>query len=124
MWKVAADPKASSTLNVVVQTPPCPGAGCFQMRLSERFIYDYPDLATCLRVRSPGSQGVEGAVFIVKDSATSQKIHERKRAAIRESGAQVVATSCPACMVQIKNGLCGEVDVRHMAELVNEASEE
>lgn len=35
-----------------------------------------------------------------------------------------MATSCPACMMQLKNGLYGEVDVRDMAELVNEASEE
>jgi FAD/FMN-containing dehydrogenase/Fe-S oxidoreductase len=59
--------------------------------------------------------------FIVKDYATSQQIFERKRAAIRESGAQVVATSCPACMIQLKNGLRGEVEVRHIAELLSEA---
>ena len=59
--------------------------------------------------------------FIVKDYDTSQKIFERKRAAIRDSGAQVVATSCPACMIQLKNGLRGEVDVRHIAELLQEA---
>ena len=59
--------------------------------------------------------------FIVKDYETSQKIFERKRAAIRDSGAQVVATSCPACMIQLKNGLRGEVEVRHIAELLNDA---
>lgn len=59
--------------------------------------------------------------FIVKDYETSQKIFERKRAAIRDSGAQVVATSCPACMIQLQNGLRGEVEVRHIAELLNEA---
>jgi FAD/FMN-containing dehydrogenase/Fe-S oxidoreductase len=62
--------------------------------------------------------------FIVKDYATSQQIFERKRAAIRDSGAQVVATSCPACMIQLKNGLRGEVEVRHIAELLKEAYEE
>jgi FAD/FMN-containing dehydrogenase/Fe-S oxidoreductase len=61
--------------------------------------------------------------FIVKDYGTSQKIFERKRAAIRDSGAQVVATSCPACMIQLKNGLRGEVEVRHIAELLREAYE-
>src|SRR5712692_3795900 len=59
--------------------------------------------------------------FIVKDYETSQKIFARKRAAIRDSGAQVVATSCPACMIQLKNGLRGEVEVRHIAELLSEA---
>ncbi|TLY28634.1 MAG: FAD-binding oxidoreductase, partial [Nitrospirae bacterium] len=53
----------------------------------------------------------------------AQKIFERKRAAIRDSGAQVVATSCPACMIQLENGLRGEVDVRHIAELLREAYE-
>jgi len=61
--------------------------------------------------------------FIVKDYDTSQKIFERKRAAIRDSGAQIVATSCPACMIQLKNGLRGEVEVRHIAELLREAYE-
>ena len=61
--------------------------------------------------------------FIVKDYDTSQKIFERKRAAIKDSGAQVVATSCPACMIQLKNGLRGEVEVRHIAELLREAYE-
>jgi FAD/FMN-containing dehydrogenase/Fe-S oxidoreductase len=61
--------------------------------------------------------------FIVKDYGTSQQIFERKRAAIRDSGAQVVATSCPACMIQLKNGLRGEVEVRHIAELLREAYE-
>ncbi|HEX9284220.1 MAG TPA: FAD-binding and (Fe-S)-binding domain-containing protein [Nitrospirales bacterium] len=61
--------------------------------------------------------------FIVKDYKTSQQIFERKRAAIRDSGAQVVATSCPACMIQLKNGLRGEVDVRHIAELLRDAYE-
>ncbi|HZC67361.1 MAG TPA: FAD-binding and (Fe-S)-binding domain-containing protein [Nitrospirales bacterium] len=83
--------------------------------------------------RLPGVQYVEmrdadrcaggAGTFIVKDYATSQKIFERKRAAIRDSGAQVVATSCPACMIQLKNGLRGEVEVRHIAELLREAYE-
>jgi FAD/FMN-containing dehydrogenase/Fe-S oxidoreductase len=59
--------------------------------------------------------------FIVKDYETSRQIFERKRAAIRDSGAEVVATSCPACMIQLKNGLRGEVEVRHIAELLSEA---
>jgi len=59
--------------------------------------------------------------FCVKDYATSQKIFERKRAAIRDSGADIVATSCPACMIQLQNGLRGEVEVRHIAEMLNEA---
>ncbi len=81
--------------------------------------------------RIPGLQFVEmrdsercaggAGTFIVKDYETSQMIFERKRAAIRDSGAEVVATSCPACMIQLKNGLRGEVEVRHIAELLAEA---
>lgn len=67
-WKIEADPKAPSAPNVVVQAVPCPSAGCFQMLLAEGLIYDYPDLAIRLRVTSPDSKGVGGAVFGVKDS--------------------------------------------------------
>jgi FAD/FMN-containing dehydrogenase/Fe-S oxidoreductase len=59
--------------------------------------------------------------YIVKDYETSQRIFERKRKAIAESGADVVATSCPACMIQLRNGLHGTVAVKHVAELVSEA---
>ncbi|HKW86249.1 MAG TPA: hypothetical protein VJM82_04185 [Nitrospiraceae bacterium] len=66
-WKIEADPTAPSAPNVVVQAVPCP-SGCFQMLLAEGFSYDYPDLAIRLRVTSPGSKRVGGAVFGVKDS--------------------------------------------------------
>ena len=59
--------------------------------------------------------------FIIKDYDTSQQIFDRKRRAIEQSGADIVATSCPACMIQLKHGLRGEVVVKHVAELVNEA---
>jgi Fe-S oxidoreductase len=59
--------------------------------------------------------------FMVKDYDTSQQIFERKRAAIRASGADIVATSCPACMIQLKNGLRGEVEVRHIAEVLSQS---
>jgi len=32
-----------------------------------------------------------------------------------------VATSCPACMIQLQNGLRGEVEVRHIADLLAQA---
>ena len=60
---------------------------------------------------------------MLKDYETSQKIFDRKRRAIEESGADVVATSCPACMIQLKNGLRGKVSVKHVAELMTEACE-
>lgn len=67
-WRIESDPKAPSAPNVVVEAVPYPSAGCFQMLLAEGLINDYPDLAIRLRATSPGSQGVGGAVFGVKDS--------------------------------------------------------
>ena len=81
--------------------------------------------------RIPGMEFVEmrdadrcaggAGTFLVKDYDTSQKIFERKRSAILDSGADIVATSCPACMIQLKNGLRGKVDVRHIVELLKDA---
>ena len=62
--------------------------------------------------------------YVVKDYDTSQKIFERKARAIQQSGANVVATSCPACMVQLKNGLDATVEVKHVAQLLQEAYRE
>ena len=59
--------------------------------------------------------------YIVKDYETSQKIFERKARAVEEAGADVVATSCPACMIQLKNGLQGRVEVKHVAQMLHEA---
>ncbi len=61
--------------------------------------------------------------YLLKDYDTSQKIFDRKRRAIEESGADIVATSCPACMIQLKNGLRGNVAVKHVAELMSESYE-
>jgi Fe-S oxidoreductase len=58
--------------------------------------------------------------YLLKDYETSQKIFKRKERAIRESGATVVATSCPACMIQLQNGLRGQARVKHVAELLHE----
>ncbi|HEY6084154.1 MAG TPA: FAD-binding and (Fe-S)-binding domain-containing protein [Nitrospira sp.] len=61
--------------------------------------------------------------YLVKDFDTSQGIMERKRRAVKQSHAEVVATSCPACMIQLKTGLRGTADVKHVAELLDEAYE-
>ncbi|MBI4401446.1 MAG: FAD-binding oxidoreductase [Nitrospirae bacterium] len=61
--------------------------------------------------------------YILKDYDTAMKIFERKQRAIESSGADVVATSCPACMIQLNNGLRGKVRVKHVAELLREACE-
>ncbi|MCC6967801.1 MAG: FAD-binding oxidoreductase [Nitrospira sp.] len=81
----------------------------------------------------PGSDYVEmtdadrcaggAGTYLVKDYDTSQKIFERKRRNIEQSGADTVATSCPACMIQLNNGLRGRAAVKHVAQVLNEAYE-
>ncbi len=61
--------------------------------------------------------------YLVKDYDTSQKIFERKVRAVEQVGADVVATSCPACMIQLKNGLREGVEVKHVAQMLQEAYE-
>ncbi|MBI3803647.1 MAG: FAD-binding oxidoreductase [Nitrospirae bacterium] len=61
--------------------------------------------------------------FCIKNPDQSAAVFERKRRAIEESGAEIVATSCPACMIQLKNGLKGKVEVKHIAEIMNEGAE-
>ena len=62
--------------------------------------------------------------FCVKNPKRSEEIFERKRQGIQKSGADIVATSCPACMIQLNNGLHGKggrplrVKVAHIAELL------
>ena len=59
--------------------------------------------------------------YLVKDYDTSQKIVARKVRAVAQTGATVVATSCPACLIQLKNGLGESVQVKHVAQLLQEA---
>jgi Fe-S oxidoreductase len=61
--------------------------------------------------------------YMVKDYDTSQKIFDRKRRNIEQSGAETVATSCPACMIQLNNGLRGSVRVKHLAQVLQDAYE-
>jgi FAD/FMN-containing dehydrogenase/Fe-S oxidoreductase len=59
--------------------------------------------------------------YLVKDFDSSQRIVERKRQAVEQSGAGTVATSCPACMIQLRTGLRGAAKVKHVAQLLQEA---
>ncbi|HSB44975.1 MAG TPA: FAD-binding and (Fe-S)-binding domain-containing protein [Nitrospira sp.] len=59
--------------------------------------------------------------YLVKDFDSSQRIVERKRRAVEQSGAGMVATSCPACMIQLRTGLHGAARVKHIAQLLQEA---
>lgn len=81
----------------------------------------------------PGIQYVEmsdadrcaggAGTYLVKDFDTSQRIVERKRQAVEHSGAEIVATSCPACMVQLKTGLSPGIQVRHIAQVLQDSYE-
>ena len=61
--------------------------------------------------------------YLVKDFETSQQIVERKRQAVEHSGADLVATSCPACMIQLKTGLPPAVEVKHVAQVLLDSYE-
>lgn len=81
----------------------------------------------------PGAEYVEmpdadrcaggAGTYLVKNFETSQRIMERKRSAVDQSGATVVATSCPACMIQLRTGLKGAAEVKHVAQLLQESYE-
>lgn len=59
--------------------------------------------------------------YAIKDPETSEAIFGRKRRGVEESGADVVATSCPACMIQLESGLKGSRRVMHIAQVLVEA---
>lgn len=64
-----------------------------------------------------------GGSFNLQHYETSQKIGERKRANILATGARVVATGCPACMMQLTDRLSQNNDpvvVRHAIEIYAE----
>ncbi len=81
----------------------------------------------------PGVQFVEmpdadrcaggAGTYLVKDFDTSQRIVARKRQAVEDSGANLVATSCPACMIQLKTGLPSAVEVKHIAQVLQDSYE-
>ena len=58
--------------------------------------------------------------YMVKNYETSQEIFQRKKRAIEESGAKLVVTSCPACLIQLRNGLGEKTQVKHIAETMRE----
>ena len=61
--------------------------------------------------------------YLIKDFDTSQRIVARKQEAVTHSGADVVATSCPACMIQLKTGLPRGIGVKHIAQVLMESYE-
>ncbi len=67
----------------------------------------------------------QGGSFNILNYDLSLKILARKTKAVEESGADVVATSCSGCMLQLMDGLhqAGiKKEVRHLVEMVHQAT--
>jgi len=67
----------------------------------------------------------QGGSFNVANYDLSLKILERKVKSIDDSGAEVVATACSGCLLQLMDGLhqAGlKKEVRHLVEMVNQAT--
>jgi glycolate oxidase iron-sulfur subunit len=68
-----------------------------------------------------------GGSFNLQYYDISKGIGMKKAARIMETGADVLATGCPACMIQISDMLSqagAEIAVRHPVELLAEALDE
>lgn len=84
------------------------------LRAGNRRFKEMPDADACCGM---------GGSFNLKHYGISSTIGDRKAASIRESGASVLATSCPACMMQISDALSradAVVAVKHIIELYAE----
>jgi len=73
------------------------------------------DAATCCGL---------GGTFSVHHYETSQKIGDQKANHVAQSGAKIVATACPGCMIQLQDSLNRQnipAGVAHLLELVCQA---
>lgn len=57
-------------------------------------------------------------IYNIKNYEISSMIFNRKKRAIEASGAEVVASSCPGCIIQIKAGMRGKIKVVHPIQLL------
>lgn len=63
--------------------------------------------------------------FIIKNYEQSKEIFWRKARGVEESKAEIVTTSCPACEIQLKDGLKDKnVEVKHVIKLLSDAYNE
>ena len=77
-----------------------------------------------VEMRTPDQCCGMGGSFNLKYYGISSQIGRRKCADIVESGCRILATGCPACMLQITDGLsqAGDaVDVKHVIEIYAES---
>jgi glycolate oxidase iron-sulfur subunit len=64
-----------------------------------------------------------GGSFGIKYYDISRRIGEQKRQDVLQTGCQVVATGCPACMLQLSDSLSragGDIAVKHVIEIFAE----
>ncbi|MGB9662902.1 MAG: heterodisulfide reductase-related iron-sulfur binding cluster, partial [Moorellaceae bacterium] len=62
-----------------------------------------------------------GGSYSLKYPEISLALLERKLARISESGAEIVVTDCPGCLIQLRGGLDqkgSSVRVKHTAEIL------
>ena len=67
-----------------------------------------------------------GGSFSLAHRDTSLAILDKKMESIKKTGAQVVVTSCPGCIVQLRDGARRhgmDIEVRHISELVHGQTE-
>ena len=74
-----------------------------------------------VETRDPGRCCGMGGSFGLAHADLSRQIGEKKARDIVDSGAEIVVTACPACMLQLKDMLARigpRVEVRHMMEVL------
>lgn len=87
------------------------------LRVGSRRFREMVDADTCCGM---------GGSFNLKHYGISSTIGDRKAASIQESGASVLTTGCPACMMQISDALSrsnASIAVKHVIELYAETLE-
>jgi Fe-S oxidoreductase len=69
-----------------------------------------------------------GGSFSLEHYDIAREVNDRKVARIMETGADAVVTSCPACMMHIRDGLNrnqrGDIEVLHITELLEKYDSE
>ena len=65
-----------------------------------------------------------GGSFSMEFPELSAEVLKKKLDAVEETGADLLVTDCPGCVLQLRGGMAkrgGKVKVKHLAEVVAEA---
>jgi glycolate oxidase iron-sulfur subunit len=88
-----------------------------------KILKDLPGV-TLVEMRDPGRCCGGGGSFSFYNYELSKQISRRKVEDIEATGASVVVTGCPGCMLQLKDQLGQKkspVKVKHLIQVVDEA---